>query len=521
MTNPQRAIAIIRVSREGDRGDDLLSPDIQRTAIISHCERRDLSIVEWVEAIDESGSQDRSSWWRRLDAAVEQIEDGQAEAIVAWKFSRVSRHRLRWATAVDRVERAGGTLESATEGIDTTTSTGRFTRGMLAELNAYYAEQVGDNWRETHQNRLARGLPANGKPRFGYRYDAEEKIHRPDPVTGPVLAETYRRYVAGESIYSLVRWLNAEGVRTVAGYGKQQSRLWSDRSLRRTLDSGFGAGVLNVHDPKCTRKHTSGTTTSTSFCTERLELPGAHEPVIGADLWTQYREQRRARSVTRSSERSVYLLSGMLRCVYVLDDGGVCGSSMQGGLFGHARVAKYRCKNGHAQRVHPGGYVTMSYVEEKVMAWLRELAEEVESAVKVAEAETVRRDVSRRALQRQRDDAERDLESATRRYLADKIPEAVWPSIRADLEGQVQALDAKLGRLDAVSRQDVPQVVAATALEDWPTLPVEHKRGALRRLIARIEILPGRHEKTDRFWRSRVTIVPAGQEDRPMGEFRH
>ena len=43
------------------------------------------------------------------------IEHGQADAIVVWRWSRVSRNRLDWAVAVDRVEAAGGALESATE----------------------------------------------------------------------------------------------------------------------------------------------------------------------------------------------------------------------------------------------------------------------------------------------------------------------------------------------------------------------------------------------------------------------
>jgi site-specific DNA recombinase len=60
-------------------------------------------------------------------------------------------------------------IESATEQIDTTTSTGRFTRGMLAEMAAFEAERIGDTWREAHSRRVRMGLPKDGKPRFGYR----------------------------------------------------------------------------------------------------------------------------------------------------------------------------------------------------------------------------------------------------------------------------------------------------------------------------------------------------------------
>ncbi len=36
------------------------------------------------------------------------IEDGRADVIVVWRWSRVSRNRLDWAVAVDRVKTAGG-----------------------------------------------------------------------------------------------------------------------------------------------------------------------------------------------------------------------------------------------------------------------------------------------------------------------------------------------------------------------------------------------------------------------------
>ena len=124
--SPLRALGLIRVSKLGDRDeDDLLSPDIQRVAIEDHCARRGHVITGWIEGIDESGSQRTSAWWAKLDQGVEMIERGDVDVLVVWKFSRVARLRLRWAIAVDRVETAGGGIESATEPLDVSTSSGR------------------------------------------------------------------------------------------------------------------------------------------------------------------------------------------------------------------------------------------------------------------------------------------------------------------------------------------------------------------------------------------------------------
>jgi hypothetical protein len=175
-----RAVAYIRVSmaREG-----MISPELQMAAISEHCKRRGYRIVEVLEDLDLSGR-----FWRRrqVDAAICMLEDGEAEAIVVWRWSRVARNRLDWAVAVDRVEAAGGTLESATEPFDVSTSTGRFARGMLAEFAAYESDRLGDVWREVRAHRLSLGVPVNGMPQFGYTKDGGRYVvHR---TRGPLLA---------------------------------------------------------------------------------------------------------------------------------------------------------------------------------------------------------------------------------------------------------------------------------------------------------------------------------------------
>jgi site-specific DNA recombinase len=65
------------------------------------------------------------------------LEHDEADVIVVWRWSRVSRNRLDWAVAVDRVEAVGGRLDSATEPFDVRTPTGRFARGTLAKFATY------------------------------------------------------------------------------------------------------------------------------------------------------------------------------------------------------------------------------------------------------------------------------------------------------------------------------------------------------------------------------------------------
>lgn len=88
---PPRAVAYVRVSKEGGRGSDLMSTDIQLTAIRDHCARMGYQLVTVLEPdIDRTGL-----LWscRRIEQAVQMIEAGQADVIVTWEVSRVSRNR--------------------------------------------------------------------------------------------------------------------------------------------------------------------------------------------------------------------------------------------------------------------------------------------------------------------------------------------------------------------------------------------------------------------------------------------
>jgi DNA invertase Pin-like site-specific DNA recombinase len=136
-----RAVAYVRVSMARE---DMISPELQMLAVSDYCKRRGYTIVRTLEDLDLSGR-----FWnrRQVELAVQMIERDEADLLVVWRWSRVSRNRLDWALAVNRVENVGGRLESATEGFDTTTATGRFARGMMAEFAAYESDRMGDIWR--------------------------------------------------------------------------------------------------------------------------------------------------------------------------------------------------------------------------------------------------------------------------------------------------------------------------------------------------------------------------------------
>jgi len=453
--------------RQSTHREESISLELQESAGRDYCDRMGYQVVA-VEA--DPGVSGRT--WNRpaVQRVMALVEDGGADVIVLWKWSRLSRSRRDWAVAADRVDVVGGRIESSTEPLDVATSAGRLARGMMTEFAAFESERIGDVWKEAQARRVRSGRTANGKPRWGYTYDAEKKIHVPDPEIGPVVAEIYRRYVAGDSMYQLTRWLNDNGYKTSPGYSAAGPGFWADPSLRTTLDSGFAAGLLNVKGEK---------------------LPGAHEPLIDAATWEAYQAARAERRTQGRVQRSQYLLSGLVRCH--------CGAKMVGGSSGvnevKPRLPRFRCRKGQNEGRHASLSVAMVVPERAVMEWLRDYAHDIDDAsvaASAARAATARHRTDVEVISRELAALDAQLVTATRQHLSGVIPERAYVAVRDELQAQVDMLEQRRVLAAASARGGVTPQMARDLLQEWDELPIEHRREALRKLIREVVVTPGR-----------------------------
>lgn len=465
---PRRALGMIRVSKERD---GMMSPDVQRAAILDYVHQRGYTIVDWLEGIDQSGSRAKSAWWPRLEQAVDMVRNGNVDVIVVWKFSRTARHRLKWAVALDGVETAGGTIESATEQIDTSTSMGKFTRGMMGELNAFEADRIGEVWKEVHAARLAEGRAPQGTAKYGYVWDKAAQVHVPDPVTGPVLVAAYERYLAGESFHALVRWLNGAGHRTRNG------GLWGDTALRRVLDSGFAAGLIPWNG---------------------VRHPGIHKPLITAATWQAYQDSRARRGAAPARrERSQYVLSGLVRCAR-------CGGAMVAGQYGAARQPKYRCSTSKSMgpMACSGGYVMAAFVEDAVLGWLRNVAaaevDEVGDALAGTVALRVSAEAEQRRLSRELVKVEEALVELNVQAVEGLLTREEAAAARDVLRGRRAEKMARLDDLAAEARRlpEDPAGAARGLVDGWRHWPVGQRRERLGELVRVVRVMTGRPHAT-------------------------
>ncbi len=405
-----------------------------------------------------------------MHRCIEAVEQGAADVVIVWKWSRFGRTRRDWYVNLDRIDVAGGRLESATEDADTATSVGRFTREMMVEMTAFESDRIGEVWKDVHANRRERGLPAQGGDRYGYVRHGD--VFTPDPTTGPILAQMYGWAAEGLGRAAIARRLNDDGVP-----GPKGGPWYADR-VARILDSGFGAGLI-----------------STGIRNAATWTLGAHEALVSEDLWLRYRAHRAARIGDKSTGKRRYVLSGLVRC-------GVCGSGMNSDRLGRHAGYGFACAAWRAGKHPVCVTISQSRAEAVVLDWLAQYADDIERAASEAPAPVP--DTAKRAARAQRDrvEAERALVKLAAGWAAGEVPDAAYRPARDLLTAKVEAA-AKREALAEV-RRTAPTVEARGLIEEWPTLSVEARRAMLGALIESVTVTPGER----RGIRPTVTVVP-------------
>lgn len=435
---------------------DTISPELQEHAGRTYCQERGYRVTAVIADLNRTG---RTLARRRVQEAISLIQDGTANVIVVWKWSRLARSRRDFAITCAAVEDIGGRVESSTEPTDTTTAIGRLNRGMLAEIAAFESDRAGEIIKEIHDNRVSAGMPGNGRDRFGYRKIAGK--FQVDPETGPILRAMYEQHIGGKSNAAICRWVNAQGIPTTYGYQ------WSAPSVRITLDSGFGAGLIRHRG----QFH-----------------PGIHEPVITATQWNDYLAGRKARTRMPSRAKgSPYVLSSLVKC-------GICGKGLGSRPSSRGRAPRYYCLS-RMDSSCPSMSVAIATIEAAVLDWLRDHLDRLDAFVANApDAQpALREERDARLLRLQRLVAEQHqaLTKLTVDHARGLIPDDAYVAARDAISDSRDTYQASLDSLASVASAGPPPAVVQryrSLIEDWDITTVESRRNALRELLQRVVV---------------------------------
>lgn len=477
----------------------MISPELQRASIEAALARDGAVIApeHWLIELDVSG---RGFGRKKVQQAISLVRDKVVERAYVWKYSRFGRNAAEAGVHIKAMEKVAGpkALVSSTEDVDARTAAGKFARGMLLEVDEFYSNVIGEQWKDAHAHRRRNGLPHNGNPRFGYIYHHTTVVrvcpqgcakgecetgYFPDPAARTVAAGMYEAYNRGQSVLTIAVSLNNRG------FLNMKDGLWTKRSVRKYMDTGFCAGLLRIHDPGCP----CGSATA---CTRKVLVPGVHEPLIGEETWEEYLRQRKTRTAMPArNENPVYPLAGLPRC-------GRCGSPMHAHSQTHRGTKLpgyiYECSGYTQTRQCKGAWVARPRLEEAVLGWVQSVAADV--TIAAAAATGVRRqraagDLDRKRLAAQAAQVESALMQLTLQLARKVIEEEEYTAARDELRADRERIGAALEAIPVVPAPRKPPAELAISLaRDWDLLTVREKQLLLHQLLTRVEVHPGRKQ---------------------------
>ncbi len=198
----KRWVGYVRVSHVGARGgESFRSPGDQAKAIERWAKALGDRVTIFPAELDESGGKlDRPI----LQEAIEGVEAGRFDGIVAWDLSRLSRNARHLLIIAERVESIGGQLRTVEGNIDGSTKEGRMMRTSLASMAEYQLDSHREGFDNLRRVSVERGIWQRRQTPTGYDKDPETRRLVPNRDAAKIRKAFIAR-AGGDSVLSIAQ----------------------------------------------------------------------------------------------------------------------------------------------------------------------------------------------------------------------------------------------------------------------------------------------------------------------------
>jgi site-specific DNA recombinase len=472
----RRFIEYSRVSKVGERGDDLVSPDIQVRDMDAYAKREGIQVVDRITDLDQTG---RSFEKRSVKQIITRIEAGEVDGVLLWKWSRWGRNLLQSKIYIAAVEQVGGDVRAATEDFDPQTTMGKFTRDQMLLIAELQSNQISDGWKAVQARRIALGMPPGGAPPIGYKKNGRGKPFVPDPETAPIVRDMFADYLRGLGPMSIAKGLNDRGLTTPRGYA------YNVGQVLRMLENPLYAGKLSVHDPEC---RCPANDKGRRTCGRRIIVQGNHEPLVDDATWEAVRRERESRRQTlpvKTRHPRWFLGGGLAVC-------GRCGSRLIVNSYTAAK-SQAMCSRYRAGRTCEGVWINRVRLESIVGLWLGGQVEEwATQAEAMRDIDEERAQLAKTidAVRAEEEKIREGLRALQRLVVSGDMTDDDYRDRKREADGEIAGLGNQLrdlqAQLDALDPSgDVYDRLAAALPGDMPS---EEWNALLKRIIKRVVV---------------------------------
>jgi site-specific DNA recombinase len=218
------------------------SPELQRKHIDRWADSNGHHIVDVAIDLNVSGS--KVAAWNRPDLGrwLRERSD-EFDGIVIDSLDRAGRDVeafLRFQS--EYLAPLGKSLHFVSPDIDLSTAEGRMVAINLMAVAEFQARQLADKMRDVSASVRGKGQHAGGPAPYGY---VAAKLPEPgfgyeiDPLDGWIARKMVDRYLAGNSMCSIARWLNLCGIPSAFN-----GKLWARETVKYILKSPAIAGIM-------------------------------------------------------------------------------------------------------------------------------------------------------------------------------------------------------------------------------------------------------------------------------------
>ncbi|SOB80716.1 Site-specific DNA recombinase [Sphingomonas guangdongensis] len=220
------------------------------------------------------------------------IEAGLIEIVVVYKLDRITRTLLDFVRLIDFFDRFGVAFVSITQNFDTSDSMGRLIRNVLLTFAQFEREIASDRMRDKKMVMRQHGLWTGGDPPLGY--DVREGRLAINLDEAPAVRCIFETYAATGRVSLVHKRLLEEGHR---------------RAVRRTRGgTQRGGGPISL----TSLHHVLRNRAYIGEAVHRSEShPGAHEPIIGPELWGRVQAVLKEREQFKPRQPR-HILTGLL-----------------------------------------------------------------------------------------------------------------------------------------------------------------------------------------------------------------
>ncbi len=286
---------------------------------------------------------------RKFDEAwaqvIKDLTDGLFTVLVVWKLDRIDRKEQAMKMIREVVE-AGGRVEFVTQThLNDLATLGGKVSLTVEENIAHEESRIKSDRVKAKQVQIRADNGIIGRPPFGYSSEGV-KYHRylvPTPKGVKYIPEIFKRCIAGDSLVTIAKWLDSEGIKT------DQGRAWSNTSLKHIINNRTYMGYR---------------------CSRDGRVIGTCEAIIDAGTFKSANDKLKSRPKRGPILPENRALCAGLKCLNCGVDSPMYRMSAKDGPIRkdgtRAKAYFYRCAGRGAQRKGCGVMVKVEVVDEIV-----------------------------------------------------------------------------------------------------------------------------------------------------------